>query len=69
MSHKKKKKTIFNDRYEAVSMLGQGKSSRVYLVREIKHPHKLFALKIVRTKYLKEDSKTAKLIENEITLL
>ena len=47
------KKSIFNDVYEIVAELGQGKSSRVYLVREMNDPHKLFALKLIRGDYIR----------------
>lgn len=65
----KKKNSIFNDVYEILSELGQGKSSRVYLAREINYPHKLVALKLIRADFLRRGEETVALIEREITLL
>lgn len=69
VGEEKRKNSIFNDVYEILSELGQGKSSRVYLAREINHPHKLFALKLVRADYLRTGEEAVSLIESEITLL
>lgn len=44
----KSKNSIFNDVYEILSELGTGKSSKVYLAREIKNPRNLVALKLIR---------------------
>lgn len=37
---KEKKYSVFNGEYEVMAGLGEGKTSRVYLCREIKNPTK-----------------------------
>jgi len=44
----KKKFSVFNDEYNVVESLGEGKTSRVYLCHELKDPKKKVALKLVR---------------------
>lgn len=49
--------------------LGDGNTSRVYLVRDAFHPSKQYALKIIRGEYLNNDAKKYAAIEQEIHIL
>lgn len=62
----KKKYSIFNDEYNVIESLGEGKTSRVYLCTELKDPKKKVALKLVRQDFLSKDKAAIKSIEQEI---
>lgn len=42
----------FNGKYEILGQIGQGHTSKVYQVRCIKQPEQMFALKLIKNKYL-----------------
>lgn len=60
---------IFNDKYDIMSSLGDGKTSKVYLVRSRENPDKKFALKLLRDEFLNKDNKNVKAVEREIQIL
>ena len=66
---KKQKHPIFNGKFEILSALGEGNTSKVYLVRSIEDPSKLSALKLLREEFLKRDSDSIKSVEKEIQIL
>ena len=52
MDTKKEKVTTFNDNYEVLRELGSGKTSKVFLCRELKDQTKLVAVKLFKSEYL-----------------
>lgn len=69
MDTQKQKHPIFNKEYEILSSLGEGNTSKVYLVRSIKNPNKQFALKLLREEFLQRDKESIKSVEQEIQIL
>lgn len=65
----KLKHPVFNGEYEILSSLGEGNTSKVYLVRSIKEPKKQFALKLLREEFLQRDQDSIKSVEQEIQIL
>ena len=63
------KAPIFNGKYEMIRNLGKGKTAKVYLVKDITDHDKLYALKLVRHKYLISAEKNIHSIEKEIEIL
>lgn len=59
----KLKHPVFIGEYEILSSLGEGNTSKVYLVRSIKEPKKQFALKLLREEFLQRDSDSIKSVE------
>lgn len=57
---------IFNDKYDILSSLGDGKTSKVYLIRDREDHKKQFALKLLRDEFLHKDQKNVKAVEREI---
>lgn len=51
---KKDKHPIFNNEYEILSLLGDGKTSKVYLLRSIKDPNTKIAMKLLREEFLQK---------------
>lgn len=64
-----KKHPIFNDKYEIVSSLGEGNTSKVYLIRSIEDPKQKFALKLLREHFLNRDKDSIRSVEQEIMIL
>jgi serine/threonine protein kinase len=65
----KQKHPIFNQKYEILSSLGEGNTSKVYLVRSIENPKEQFALKLLREEFLQRDKDSIKSVEQEIQIL
>ena len=63
------KAPIFNDAYEVIDHLGEGKCSKVYLCKEILNPLKMVALKLYKQEYLSGNADAIKTIEREIQIL
>lgn len=63
------KHPVFIGEYEILSSLGEGNTSKVYLVRSIKEPKKQFALKLLREEFLQRDQDSIKSVEQEIQIL
>lgn len=61
-----RKYPIFNEQYEIIDHLGEGKTSKVYLCREIDNPNKKVALKLIRNEFINSDPTAIKNIEREI---
>jgi serine/threonine protein kinase len=53
--NKQQKHPIFNGEYEILSSLGEGNTSKVYMVRSLKNPNQLVALKLLREEFLQRD--------------
>jgi serine/threonine protein kinase len=51
----KQKHPIFNGEWEILQSLGEGNTSKVYLVRNIKDNKDLKALKLLREEFLQRD--------------
>lgn len=66
VAQKKQKHPIFNQKYEFLSSLGEGNTSKVYLVRSLENPKKQFALKLLREEFLNRDKDSIKSVEQEI---
>jgi serine/threonine protein kinase len=60
---------IFNGEYEILESLGEGTTSKVFKVRNIKEPKKQFALKLLREEFLKREENAIQAVENEIRIL
>lgn len=48
-----RKYSVFNNKYEIIQELGEGKSSRVFLGRDISKPDNLIAIKLIKQDYIK----------------
>lgn len=66
METKKPKHPVFKGEHEIVSSLGEGNTSKVYLVRSIKEPKKQMALKLIKEEFLQKDKKSINNVEQEI---
>ena len=62
----KKQHPIFNNKYEILRSLGDGKTSKVYLIKSIKDKDKKVAMKLLREEFLQKDEKNVKSVEREI---
>ena len=51
----KQKHPVFNGEWEILQSLGEGNTSKVYLVRNLADPKKLKALKLLREEFLQRD--------------
>jgi serine/threonine protein kinase len=65
----KQKHPIFNSEWEILQSLGEGNTSKVYLVRNLADPKKLQALKLLREEFLQRDQDSIKAVEQEIQIL
>ena len=65
----KQKHPIFNGEWEILQSLGEGNTSKVYLVRNLADPKKLQALKLLREEFLQRDQDSIKAVEQEIQIL
>lgn len=63
VAEKKHKHPIFNEKYEILSSLGEGNTSKVYLIRSLEDPKKQFALKLLREEFLNRDKDSIKSVE------
>jgi len=61
-----KKYPILNGEYEIMKVLGDGKTSKVYLCRSIKDPDSKVAMKLIRDEFLEKNDNNLKSIEKEI---
>ena len=52
METKQERIAIFNDKYEVMKELGSGKTSKVFLCRELEEPFNLVAVKLYKSEYL-----------------
>lgn len=55
-SESRKKNIVLNDKYELISLLGNGKTAMVYLAKSIKNPNEQVAIKILKRKFLQKES-------------
>ena len=63
------KYSIFNEKYEIVDKLGQGRTSKVYLGRCLEDPSKLVAIKFIKNEVLTNDEQALKSLKQEIQIL
>lgn len=59
----KQKHPIFNGEWEILQSLGEGNTSKVYLVRNMKDPKNMKALKLLREEFLQRDADSIKAVE------
>ena len=52
MEQGKQKHPIFNNKFEILSSLGEGNTSKVYMARELANPKNIVALKLLREEFL-----------------
>ena len=64
-----KKHPIFNDEWEVMKNLGEGNTSKVYLVRNVNDYSKMAALKILKQEFLSRDEDSIASVEQEIQIL
>ena len=57
---------IFNKDYEILRSLGDGKTSKVYLLKHTKDSDNKVAMKLLREEFLQKDEKNVKSVEKEI---
>ena len=67
--HKKKEHPVFNNEYDIISSLGEGNTSKVYLIRSQQDPSKKYALKLIRDEFLKRDESSLLSVQQEIQIL
>jgi len=63
------KHPVFNNEYEIISSLGEGNTSKVYMVRSIADPKKMVALKLLKEEFLQREPDSIKAVETEIQIL
>ena len=61
--------TTFNNYYEILKLISKGKSSRVYLCRQLIGPPKLVALKVFQEDYLNKEKDAMKTVDYEMKIL
>jgi len=52
-----------------LSILGEGNTSKVYLVRDIRKPHLLYALKLIKNNFIQKHQENTEIIEQEMKIL
>ena len=57
--------SVFNNKYEISKKIGEGFSSHVYLCRDLEDSGKFTALKIIKSKFLKQDSNAIEKVKKE----
>jgi len=65
----KKQHPVFNNKYEILRSLGDGKTSKVYLCKSLKDPNDKVAMKLLREEFLQKDEKNVRSVEKEIQIL
>lgn len=62
--------SIFNENFNILQALGQGQSSKVFLLEDIKNPKRKFALKLIKDEFLIHDGNhSLNAIKQEILVL
>ena len=65
----RKRHPVFNHEYEIISTLGDGNTSKVYLLKSIKEPEKEYALKLISNEYLTRHEDAFDSVKQEIKIL
>lgn len=65
----KRQYSVFNGKYELITLLGQGKTSDVHLARDIKNPRKQYAVKIYHEDFIEDHDEIIRLVRKEIEIL
>jgi hypothetical protein len=60
---------VLNGKYEMLSTLGEGNTSKVYLAQTISDPRHYVAVKILRDEFLSRDEDSRKAVVNEVVIL
>ncbi len=60
---------ILNGKYEMMSSLGEGNTSKVYLAQHIDDPSQKVAVKILREDFLARDEESRQAVVNEVVVL
>ena len=60
--------TIFNDKYEILKKIGQGKTAKVFLCKSITETNKFVALKIIHSNWIKTDPGAIDQIQKEFEI-
>lgn len=63
------KHPIFNNKFEILSSLGEGNTSKVYMARSLEDKKHIVALKLLKEEFLSRDSESIKSVEQEIQIL
>lgn len=63
------KHPIFNNKFEILSSLGEGNTSKVYMARSLEDKKNIVALKLLKEEFLSRDSESIKSVEQEIQIL
>lgn len=60
---------ILNGKYQMLSTLGEGNTSKVYLAQTLEEPKYYVAIKILREEFLARDEDSRKAVANEVYIL
>lgn len=60
---------VLNGKYEMLSTLGEGNTSKVYLAQTTDEPKHYVAIKILRDEFLKRDEDSRQAVVNEVVIL
>ncbi len=63
------KMPVLNGKFEMLSTLGEGNTSKVYLAQTIQEPRYYVAIKILRDEFLARDEDSRKAVANEVYIL
>ena len=63
------KMPILNGKYEMLSTLGEGNTSKVYLARTLDEPKHYVAVKILKDDFLARDQDSRNAVVNEVVIL
>lgn len=63
------KMPVLNGKFEMLSTLGEGNTSKVYLAQTIEEPRFYVAIKILRDEFLARDEDSRKAVANEVYIL
>jgi serine/threonine protein kinase len=60
---------VLNNKYEMLSTLGEGNTSKVYLARLVENPNQYVAIKILKEEFLARDQDSRNAVANEVYIL
>ena len=60
---------VLNGKYEMLSTLGEGNTSKVYLAQTLDEPRQYVAIKVLREEFLSRDEDSRKAVANEVYIL
>lgn len=62
------KYTILNNKYKMIKLLGEGKTSKVYLCEHLRNAAKKVAVKLIKQEFLDSNADAIADIDSEITI-